>query len=127
MPSSWGEFSIQVTLSRVGRPAPLKGKEGFGTAVWLLRQQAGSTVRSEPPDALRVMELSGQRICFHALFRTTSTSGVCAQVAYDGSLVVKPVSVAVKPPGSRGPRSRSARTPLTNSSRLAVPAGTAAR
>src|SRR3954466_2701017 len=110
-----------------GSPAPLDGKLGWGAELWLLFRQPGSPVRLEPPDADRVMDASGQRICFQPLFSTTSTCAGFVHAVYEASAVVKPVAVTEKPEGLRGPRARSARTPSTNSSRPAVPAGTLAR
>src|SRR3954471_18412785 len=107
--------------SRLGSPAPLNGKLGFGTEVRLLFQQPGSTLRFEPPAADGVMDASGQRICFHALLWTTSTRAGSVHEVRDGSPVVKPVAVTENPAGFLGPRARAARTPSTNSSRLSVP------
>jgi hypothetical protein len=110
-----------------GSPAPLNGKPGLGTLLWLLFQQPGSTVRSEPPAALRVMAASGQRICFQALSLTTSTWLWLVQPAYEPSVVVNPVAVVEKPDGLTALRARWARWPSTNRSRLSVPLGTLAR
>ena len=72
-------------------------------------------MKAEPPPVAAVIAVTGQRSSFQALRWTISTPAGLAQLRYWESAVVKPVAVTVNPAGFSAPRSRSARTPLTNS------------